>query len=157
MTPTVEQLKGEKKKEAATRDDEARLWLNGLLAVARKLGVKRVYDLSATPFFLNGSGYREGLLFPWVISDFSLIDAIESGTGQDPAGPVADDSTGGDGPTQRSIWPHVRDQLARRGRRGEVTEAGERRPPAAAGGCTTEPLRRLCALLRALAGHGRCR
>ena len=58
-------------------------------AVKAKLGVKVIYDLSATPFFLRGSGYTkltadgkrisEGILFPWVVSDFSLIDAIESG------------------------------------------------------------------------------
>jgi len=45
--------------------------------VKRKIGVKAIYDLSATPFFLRGSGYPEGTLFPWVVSDFSLIDAIE--------------------------------------------------------------------------------
>ena len=36
-------------------------------------------DLSATPFFLSGSGYVEGTLFPWTLSDFSLMDAIECG------------------------------------------------------------------------------
>jgi len=127
--PTVEQLKGEDKKEAAARDEEARLWLNGLLAVQRKLGIKQVYDLSATPFFLNGSGYREGLLFPWVVSDFSLVDAIESGLVKIPRVPVSDDSAGADGPAYRSIWPHVRDQLSRRGRRGEVMAEGDRRLP----------------------------
>ena len=40
---------------------------------------RAVYDLSATPFFLRGSGYREGTLFPWAVSDFSLMDAIECG------------------------------------------------------------------------------
>ena len=47
--------------------------------------MKAVYDLSATPFYLKGSGYPEGTLFPWVVSDFSLIDAIECGHRQDPA------------------------------------------------------------------------
>jgi hypothetical protein len=41
--------------------------------------LRAVYDLSATPFFLRGSGYEEGTLFPWVVSDFALIDAIECG------------------------------------------------------------------------------
>jgi len=127
--PTVEQLKGEEKKEAAAREGEARLWLNGLLAVQRKLGIKQAYDLSATPFFLNGSGYREGLLFPWVVSDFSLVDAIESGLVKIPRVPVADDSAGREGPAYRSIWPHVRDQLSRRGRRGADAAEGERRLP----------------------------
>jgi hypothetical protein len=55
------------------------VWIGGIEAIARKLGVRAVYDLSATPFFLRGSGYPDGTLFPWVVSDFSLIDAIESG------------------------------------------------------------------------------
>jgi type III restriction enzyme len=72
-------LKGDDKAEAVQRDEEARVWISGLEAVAGKVGVRTVYDLSATPFFLKGSGYPEGTLFPWVVSDFSLIDAIEAG------------------------------------------------------------------------------
>jgi type III restriction enzyme len=74
-------LTGEDKKEAADNEEAARLWINGIEALGRKLskGVRAVYDLSATPFFLRGSGYDEGTLFPWVVSDFSLMDAIESG------------------------------------------------------------------------------
>ena len=59
---------------------EARVWISGITAVKNKLGIKAIFDLSATPFFLRGSGYPEGTLFPWVASDFSLIDAIEAGT-----------------------------------------------------------------------------
>ena len=55
------------------------MWSSGLEAVRKKLGIRAIYDLSATPFFLSGSGYDEGTLFPWVVSDFSLIDAIEAG------------------------------------------------------------------------------
>ena len=44
-----------------------------------KVGIKQIYDLSATPFYLKGSGYNEGFIFPWTVSDFSLMDAIESG------------------------------------------------------------------------------
>lgn len=43
----------------------------------RAYGVSTVYDLSATPFFLGGSGYRDNLILPWVVSDFSFMDAIE--------------------------------------------------------------------------------
>jgi type III restriction enzyme len=57
----------------------ARLWISGLETVKRHIGVSRILDLSATPFFLRGSGYREGTLFRWVMSDFSLMDAIERG------------------------------------------------------------------------------
>ena len=51
-----EGLKGDEKKEAEQNKDAARLWISGIEAVKRKLGVRTVYDLSATPFFLQGSG-----------------------------------------------------------------------------------------------------
>jgi hypothetical protein len=47
--------------------------------LSKKFQLKAVYDLSATPYFLNGSGYTPYSLFPWVVSDFGLIEAIESG------------------------------------------------------------------------------
>ena len=71
-----EDLKGDDRKEAEKNNEAARLWISGLEAVDRKLGVARAIDLSATPFFLRGSGYVEGTLFPWTMSDFSLMDAI---------------------------------------------------------------------------------
>ena len=71
--------KGDERKEAEKNNEAARVWISGLEAVNRKLGVARVIDLSATPFFLRGSGYAEGTLFPWTMSDFSLMDAIECG------------------------------------------------------------------------------
>src|SRR4029077_12853370 len=72
-----EKMTREEASEAKDRDEEARLWITGLEAVKAKVGVKAVFDLSATPFYLKGSGYPEGTLFPWVVSDFSLMDAIE--------------------------------------------------------------------------------
>jgi type III restriction enzyme len=57
-------LKGDDRKEAEKNTEAARVWISGLEAVNRKLGVARVIDLSATPFFLSGSGYAEGTLFP---------------------------------------------------------------------------------------------
>lgn len=109
-------LKGEEKQEAKQRNEEARVWISGIEAIAHKIGVKVVYDLSATPFFLKGSGYREGDLFPWVVSDFSLIDAIESGIVKIPRVPVSDDNMKGELPTYRSIWNLIRDQLPKKGR-----------------------------------------
>ena len=58
----VEDLKGEDKDEAKRNNEAARLWISGIEAVKRKLGLGAVYDLSATPFFLRGSGYAEGTL-----------------------------------------------------------------------------------------------
>lgn len=87
-----EKLTGDDREEAKQREEQARIWITGLEAVKAKLGIKVVYDLSATPFFLKGSGYPEGTLFGWVVSDFSLIDAIESGIVKVPRVPVSDDS-----------------------------------------------------------------
>jgi type III restriction enzyme len=67
-----EDLKGDDRKEAEKNNEAAGLWISGLEAVNRKLGLARVIDLSATPFFLRGSGYAEGTLFPWTMSDFSV-------------------------------------------------------------------------------------
>ena len=52
-------LKGEEKKEAEKNNEAARLWISGLEAVNRKLGIANIIDLSATPFFLRGSGYAD--------------------------------------------------------------------------------------------------
>jgi len=117
-------LVGDERIEAEQREKEARVWVSGLDAVREKLGVRAVYDLSATPFFLRGSGYPEGTLFPWVVSDFSLIDAIESGIVKIPRVPVADDSMTGALPTYRELWPRIREDLPRKGR-GTEDVAGE--------------------------------
>jgi type III restriction enzyme len=106
-----EKMTAEEAKEAKARDEEARLWLTGLEAVHTKVGVKAVFDLSATPFYLKGSGYPEGTLFPWVVSDFSLMDAIESGIVKVPRVPVADNAMTGDYPKYRNLWVDIRDGL----------------------------------------------
>ncbi len=110
-------LKGDERKEAEKRDEEARVWISGIEVVRDKLGVRRIFDLSATPFFLRGSGYSEGTLFPWVVSDFSLIDAIESGVVKIPRVPVADDTMQGEMPTYRDLWLRIRDDLPKKGRK----------------------------------------
>lgn len=115
-----DKLTGDERKEAEQRDQEARIWISGLEAVKSKIGTKVIYDLSATPFFLKGSGYPEGTLFPWVVSDFSLIDAIESGIVKVPRVPVADDSMVGEQPTYRDLWLRIRDQLPKKGRKTEA-------------------------------------
>ena len=101
-------LKGEEKEEAKENNDVARTWISGLETVKRKLGVPLVYDLSATPFFLRGSGYLEGTLFPWTMSDFSLMDAIECGIVKLPRVPVADNAPGGDTPKFRNLWDEIK-------------------------------------------------
>ncbi len=124
-----EDLDRDERDEAKQRDKEARVWISGIEAVKSKVGVKAIYDLSATPFFLRGSGYPEGVLFPWVVSDFSLIDAIESGIVKVPRVPVADNSMVGDQPTYRDLWYRIREHLPRKGRKSEEV-TGEPKPPA---------------------------
>ena len=85
-------------------------------AVNRKLGVTRVFDLSATPFFLRGSGYAEGTLFPWTMSDFSLMDAIECGIVKLPRVPVAQNIPGDEMPMFRNLWENIRKDMPKKGR-----------------------------------------
>ena len=129
-----EQLTGDDRVEARQREQEARVWISGLEAVRAKIGVKAIYDLSATPFFLRGSGYPEGTLFPWVVSDFSLIDAIEAGIVKVPRVPVADDSMTGAQPTYRDLWLRIQEHLPRKGRKTERVGGEPKLPVALQGG-----------------------
>lgn len=105
-----EDLATEEKDEAQKNSEAARLWINGIKALKKKVKVQAVYDLSATPFFLRGSGYAEGTLFPWVVSDFSLMDAIESGIVKLPRIPVDDNIVEADKPIYRDLWGHLKEQ-----------------------------------------------
>ena len=109
-------LRGDDHSEAQKNREAARLWISGLEAVGRKLGLTRAVDLSATPFFLRGSGYAEGTLFPWTVSDFSLMDAIECGIVKLPRVPVADNIPGTEMPTFRNLWQHIGKAMPRKGR-----------------------------------------
>jgi type III restriction enzyme len=111
-----EALVGDDKKEAQENNEAARLWISGLEIVARNLGISRVVDLSATPFFLRGSGYPEGVLFHWTMSDFSLMDAIECGIVKLPRVPVADNIPGSEVPMYRNLWENIRKDMPRKGR-----------------------------------------
>ncbi len=114
-----ERMDADERAEAKRNEEYARVWISGIEAIQRKVGTKVIYDLSATPFFLRGSGWPEGTLFPWVVSDFSLIDAIEAGIVKVPRVPVADDSMVGDSPTYRDLWLRIRDDLPKKGRKTE--------------------------------------
>ena len=109
-------LKGDARKEAENNREVARVWISGLEIVARKIGIHRVVDLSATPFFLSGSGYAEGALFPWTMSDFSLMDAIECGIVKLPRVPVADNIPGAEMPRLRELWKHIGARMPKKGR-----------------------------------------
>ena len=109
-------VSAEEKEEAKRNAEAARLWISGVEALKRKVGVKAVYDLSATPFFLRGSGWKEGTLFPWVVSDFALMDAIECGIVKVPRVPIADDRIEGGMPLLRNVYHHIKGELPKKGR-----------------------------------------
>ena len=110
------ELQGEEE-EAKKNREAARVWISGLEIAQRELGLSRILDLSATPFFLRGSGYAEGTLFPWTLCDFSLMDAIECGIVKLPRVPVAD-NTSKAMPMYRNLWEHIGGKMpkAKRGR-----------------------------------------
>lgn len=103
--------------------EEARVWLAGLdrlnnsgLIGAGVPSVLATVDLSATPFYLGNSGYPEGSPFPWLVSDFGLVDAIESGIVKVPRLPVKDDSgakddAGRPDPKYFRLWAHIKESL----------------------------------------------
>ena len=109
-------LTGDDREEAKKNREAARLWISGIDAVNHKMKLSRVFDLSATPFFLRGSGYEEGTLFPWTMSDFSLMDAIECGIVKLPRVPVADNVSGEDMPRLRNLWEHIGSEMPKKGR-----------------------------------------
>jgi len=112
--------------EAKANNEAARVWISGLAAVARTHELIAVYDVSATPFFLRGSGFPEGTLFPWVVSDFSLMDAIECGIVKTPRLPVLDDAPEGDSPKFRRLYANLpKKALPRRGRKSGTAHSPE--------------------------------
>ena len=108
------EVEREEKEEAKRNEEAARVWISGIETLRRKLPVPVVFDLSATPFFLRGSGYAEGTLFPWTVSDFSLMDAIESGIVKLPRVPVSDNVSGAEMPKLRVLWEHIGTQMPKK-------------------------------------------
>jgi type III restriction enzyme len=98
-------------------EEEARVWLNGLAFIAEARGINRALDFSATPYYLSGSGHAEGEPFGWIVSDFSLLDAIESGIVKVPRIPV-DDNSGDPDPRYLDLWERVKGRLPKRQRSG---------------------------------------
>lgn len=111
--------------DSKKENERAAVWFTGLKEVAARYKVHSVYDLSATPYYLKGSGYSPYSLFPWVVSDFGLIEAIESGLVKIPFLPSADDTQELEEPVLKNLYEHVKDQLPRRGREGQRRQARE--------------------------------
>ena len=108
--PLPEELREQLSPEEIAEREEATVWVSGLDRIHAVRGINFCADLSATPFYIKGSGYPEGEPFPWVVSDFGLVDAIESGIVKIPRVPV-DDNTGALIPKYFRLWEHINQQL----------------------------------------------
>jgi len=72
--------------------EEATIWIGGLDRIHKQRGILKCFDLSATPFSPSGKKAAEESLYSWIVSDFGLNDAIESGLVKTPRVVVRDDS-----------------------------------------------------------------
>ena len=109
--------------EEADENARAAIWFTGLKEISRRYKLQQVYDLSATPYYLQGSGYNAYDLFPWVVSDFGLIEAIENGLVKIPFLPESDNTQEISQAKLRDIYSYVKDELPRKGQRRKKSEA----------------------------------
>ncbi len=108
--PLPDEMREQLSPEEIEEREEATVWVSGLDKINAVRGINFCADFSATPFYIKGSGYDEGAPFPWIISDFGLVDAIESGIVKIPRVPV-DDNTGALIPKYFRLWEHINQQL----------------------------------------------
>jgi type III restriction enzyme len=105
----------------AAEDDsfavESTVWINGLDKIHAHRGINFAVDLSATPYFLSRAGRDTGRPFPWTVSDFGLVDAIESGLVKVPQLP-ARDAAAQETAQYFNVWEWVMSKLSRAEKRG---------------------------------------
>ena len=109
-------------------NERAAVWYRGLVELSRRYKVKTVYDLSATPYFLNGSGHESGALFGWIVTDFGLTEAIEAGLVKIPFLPFDDNTQEHDLPVLRDLYHHIKGDLPKRRKTADEKAKGEQRP-----------------------------
>lgn len=97
---------------------EATVWVDGLDKIHKLRGVNFCVDLSATPYYLGRVGQDTNRTFPWVVSDFALTDAIESGLVKIPQLAVRD-TTGAEIPGYFNIWRWILPRLTAAERGGK--------------------------------------
>ncbi|MEM4494337.1 MAG: DEAD/DEAH box helicase family protein [Candidatus Caldarchaeum sp.] len=105
----------EEEKEGLTAEEieereAATVWIDGLDRINKVRRINFCIDFSATPFYIKGTGYPEGQPFPWTVSDFGLVDAIECGIVKIPRVPV-DDNTGDIIPRYFRLWENINKRL----------------------------------------------
>jgi type III restriction enzyme len=92
---------------------EATVWIDGLERIHRHRSILRAIDLSATPMYPSVFKDRAWTPFEWIVSDFALVDAIESGLVKIPRTPT-DDDAGQAVPKYRNLWQHISTTLPKR-------------------------------------------
>ena len=92
---------------------EATVWIDGLERIHRHREILRAIDCSATPMFPSSFKEQAWTPFPWIVSDFALVDAIESGLVKIPRTPT-DDNTGEAIPKYRRLWDYIKETLPKR-------------------------------------------
>jgi len=117
--------KGKTKDTEGDENAKAAIWFTGLSELSKKFKLTAVYDLSATPYYLQGSGYPPYSLFGWVVTDFGLTEAIESGLVKIPYLPESDNTQELTMPKLRDLYNYVKDELPRKGQRKKKKEAKE--------------------------------
>jgi type III restriction enzyme len=85
--PAESKIKGVKKEDI----EEATVWVSGLDRIHQARNILNCYDFSATPFAPTGKRTSEEALYGWIVSDFGLNDAIESGLVKTPRVVIRDD------------------------------------------------------------------
>lgn len=112
--PAESKVKGLRKEDI----EEATKWVGGLDRIHHSRGILACFDFSATPFAPSGKQVDEEALFPWIVSDFGLNDAIESGLVKTPRVVIRDDGKLGKDYKSRLYHiyadPEVRDDINRK-------------------------------------------
>lgn len=117
--------KDTEEEQSATENERAAVWFSGLRSFAQRWQLASVYDLSATPYFLQGSGWPAYSFFPWVVTDFGLIEAIEAGLVKIPFLPVEDSSQAIEEPTLRNLYEACKEGLPKKGLRTTRAELAQ--------------------------------
>lgn len=126
-------LEKEEKTALAEEEQKATVWIEGLdklnsnVSTSGAKGISFCVDMSATPFHIKGSGYPEGWPFPWLVSDFGLVDAIESGIVKIPRVPVRDSTNHADS-KYFHLWENIKQSL----KPGEAVRGRKKFPTAKA-------------------------
>jgi type III restriction enzyme len=109
--------------DAEKENERAAVWFTGLREISQRFKVRNIYDLSATPYYLTGSGHEPYTLFEWVVSDFGLIEAIESGLVKIPFLPESDDTQAIAMPVLRNLFHLVKKDLPKAGQKRQRARA----------------------------------